>query len=310
MTDALTCPSCLATAASYIGRFAPSPTGALHLGSLVAAVGSFLDARRHGGRWLVRVEDLDTQRVVPGCAEQILRTLEAFQLHWDGPVVRQSRRLALYEDALRTLSSANLTYECSCSRRDLAGDIETGYPGTCRAAPTRSGVPAALRYRVDDRQIVEFEDRVQGCCRFELQALGDFIVRRKDHTVAYQLAVVVDDAEQRVTDVVRGADLLSSTAWQIALQQTLRSRQPRYAHLPLVVEPAHGKLAKSRGSIAADPAHAGAQMSRALRLLNLIPPAELTGAGPAQLLDWARGVWSVSTVRGIHSISSSGALCE
>jgi glutamyl-Q tRNA(Asp) synthetase len=151
---------------------------------------------------------------------------------------------------------------------------------------------------------------VQGCCRFELQALGDFIVRRKDHTVAYQLAVVVDDAEQHVTDVVRGADLLSSTAWQIALQQTLRSRQPRYAHLPLVVEPAHGKLAKSRGSIAADPAHAGAQMSRALRLLNLIPPAELTGAGPAQLLDWARGVWSVSTVRGIHSISSSGALCE
>lgn len=242
--------------------------------------------------------------MVPGSSADILRTLEAFGLHWDGPVLYQSQRIARYEEALRTLRDAGHLYPCSCSRRDHAAESGSGYPGTCRAAPTRTGVPMAWRYRVDDTRCIEFEDRAQGVCRFALQMLGDFVVRRKDGSIAYQLAVVVDDAEQQVTDVVRGADLLSSTAWQIALQQTLHLSQPRYAHLPLVVEPSRGKLAKSRGSVAADPLHAAEQLALALQLLNLPPPPELSAAPPARLIEWACDVWTVSVIRGMRTVAA------
>ena len=273
----------------YIGRFAPSPTGSLHLGSLLAAVGSFLDARSRGGRWLVRMEDLDRTRAVPGSADEILRTLAAFGLLWDGKVEYQSRRTPLYSEALASLQAVGRTFECSCSRRELSAD-ESGYPGTCRQGPRKPG-DTAIRFRVDDTETAVFEDRFQGSIALAMSKLGDVIVRRRDGVFAYQLAVVVDDALQGITDVVRGADLLESTGWQIALQRALRQRTPRYAHLPLLLERTGGKLSKSRRSMAIDPRRAGAQMLEVLRLLGLAPPAELDGARPATLLQWAIGCW-------------------
>jgi glutamyl-Q tRNA(Asp) synthetase len=286
--------------AAYVGRFAPSPTGPLHLGSLVAAVGSYLDARHAGGRWLVRMEDLDTTRVMPGCSDAMLRTLEAFGLHWDGEVEFQSRRTTLYAEALQTLRDQGLTFECSCSRRDL-GHSETGYPGTCRAGPTQNRGPTATRWRVPAAS-VSFLDRVQGECCFDLRALGDPVIRRRDGAFAYQLAVVVDDAAQGVSDVVRGADLLESTAWQVELQRALKLATPRYAHLPLIVEPNNGKLAKSRRSLGIDPARATEQLRSALTLLQHTPPLELQQSSPSELLAWATSRWSLDTVQGHKEI--------
>jgi len=288
----------------YIGRFAPSPTGSLHLGSLVAAVGSFLDARKAGGRWLVRMEDLDATRVIPGCSDEMLRTLEAFGLWWDGEVEFQSRRTGLYAESLQSLREQGLTFECSCSRRDL-GHSETGYPGTCRtpgpAGPTQNRGPTATRFRVGDG-VVSFSDRIQGPCCFDLRTLGDPVIRRRDGAFAYQLAVVVDDADQRVSHVVRGADLLASTAWQIELQKALKLPTPRYAHLPLIVEKTQGKLAKSRRSLALEPAHAAAHLVSALILLQHPPPAELQQASPTTLLAWATERWALDTVQGKKEI--------
>lgn len=281
----------IAEPAAYVGRFAPSPTGSLHLGSLVAAVGSFVDARHCGGQWLVRIEDLDTARVVPGASDEILRTLERFGLHWDGQVEYQSRRIELYRNALQTLRSRGLTYECSCSRRELALlHDEGGYPGTCRNGPVREG-PTATRFRVDDTVTVELHDRFRGPCRFPLKTLGDFVIRRRDNVFAYQLAVVVDDAQQGVTHVVRGADLLQSTAWQIALQHALDLPTPSYGHLPVVVEHDGRKLAKSRRSIPLAADQAGSQLVAALRLLQQSPPDGLERESPDVILAWARSHW-------------------
>ena len=274
---------------AYTGRFAPSPTGSLHLGSLLAAVGSFIDARSRGGRWLVRIEDLDPARVVPGSADEILRTLEAFGLLWDGDIAYQSRRTHLYGEALESLRAAGRTFECSCSRRELSGE-DTGYPGTCRAGARRPG-DTALRFRIDETETVTFEDRFQGPIALAMGKLGDVIVRRRDAVFAYQLAVVTDDALQGVSDVVRGADLLESTGWQIALQRALALRTPHYAHLPLLLERTGGKLAKSRRSAALDTGRAVATLLDVLLLLGLSPPAELAGTTPATLLEWATASW-------------------
>lgn len=288
---------------AYVGRFAPSPTGPLHLGSLVAALGSHLDARAAGGRWLVRIEDLDAPRCIPGGDAQILRTLERFGLTWDGPVLRQSERLPLYEQALARLRAAGCTFECSCSRRELAGQEVSGYPGTCRDGPQRAG-PTATRFRIDDAAQVCFEDRLQGACHFALRALGDVVIRRRDGLVAYQLAVVVDDAAQDITDVVRGADLLASTPWQIALQGALGLPSPRYAHLPLVVEPDGAKLAKSRRSVPLDPQDPGPALVQALQLLRQAPPAELATASPARILEWAVPSWRPERLQGLREVSA------
>jgi glutamyl-Q tRNA(Asp) synthetase len=243
------------------------------------------------------MEDLDTARVIPGCGDAMLRTLEAFGLHWDGEVEFQSRRTALYAEALKTLREQSLTFECSCSRRDL-GHSETGYPGTCRAGPTQNRGPTATRFRVRHTP-VSFTDRIQGACTFDLRALGDPVIRRRDGAYAYQLAVVVDDAAQGVSDVVRGADLLESTAWQIELQRALKLPTPRYAHLPLIVEQNNGKLAKSRRSLGIDPARAAEQLRTALTLLlQHPPPPELQQSSPSQLLAWATTHWSLDTVQG------------
>jgi glutamyl-Q tRNA(Asp) synthetase len=286
---------------AYVGRFAPSPTGALHLGSLVAALGSFLDARKAGGRWLLRMEDLDTTRVIPGCSDEMLRTLEAFGLHWDGAVEFQSRRTALYADSLESLRTAGLTFECSCSRRELADSVETGYPGTCRPAPARCG-PTATRFRVNTEEVVSWMDLIQGSCLYELRTLGDPVIRRRDGVFAYQLAVVVDDAAQGVSHVIRGADLLESTPWQIELQKALKLPTPHYGHLPLIMEETLGKLAKSRGSLALDPTLAGNQLATALGLLSHTPPAELQRSSPDTLLAWATAHWNLDRFQRVKKI--------
>ena len=230
----------------YTGRFAPSPTGPLHLGSLIAAAASWLDARAAGGRWLVRIEDLDRPRCVPGAAEAILRALERLGLYWDGDVLYQSRRLEHYRAALDRLVAH--TYWCGCTRREvadsslgLAADGAHIYPGTCRAGTAHK---RALRLRTSSEPIV-FVDRVQGRCGQTLERdIGDFVLYRADGLFAYQLAVVVDDGAQGVTDVVRGADLLDSTPRQIYLQRLLGLPTPRYLHVPVALDAAGAKLSK------------------------------------------------------------------
>ena len=254
----------------YVGRFAPSPTGPLHFGSLVAAVASWLDARAAEGRWLVRIEDLDAPRAVPGAADDILRTLEALGLGWDGPVLYQSQRAASYRAALATLD----TYWCGCTRREIAdssiGRASDGaqiYPGTCRAGLPPGKAARALRVRTGSEAIA-FTDRVQGPQRQLLEReIGDFVLLRADGQFAYQLAVVVDDAEQGVTDVVRGADLLDSTPRQIWLQQKLGYATPRYLHVPAAVNDAGEKLSKQTGARPLDMARKGAELRRALAFL-------------------------------------------
>ena len=282
----------------YVGRFAPSPTGALHLGSLVAALGSFADARSRGGRWLLRIEDLDHARNVPGAAGQMLRTLEAFGLHWDGLVEYQSARIVHYREALDVLIGRGLTYECSCTRREREG--QGGYPGTCRNGPRRQG-PTATRFRVSD-STVSFLDRVQNECTFAMRERGDVVIRRRDGIFAYQLAVVVDDALQGVTDVVRGADLLDSTPWQISLQRALGLGHPRYLHLPLILESDGRKLAKSRRCVPLEPKHAGRELYRVLGLLRQSPPAELELEPAPTILRWACEHWRPKRLEAVRQI--------
>jgi glutamyl-Q tRNA(Asp) synthetase len=268
----------------------------------VAAVGSFLDARSHGGRWLLRLEDLDRARLVPGSAERMLRTLEALGLTWDGAVEWQSAQLPRYRAALERLAAAGLTYPCSCTRRERTN--QGGYPGTCRAGPTREG-PTATRFRVPE-VTVEFTDRAQGRCRFHLAERGDVIVRRRDGAFAYQLAVVLDDARQGVTDVVRGADLLDSTPWQVALQQALQLPTPRYLHLPLVVEADGKKLAKSKHSVPVDPRAGGALLHQALTLLHQQPPPGLHTEPPPVVLEWACRHWDPGRLAGVSQVPVPG----
>ena len=267
----------------YTGRFAPSPTGPLHFGSLVAALASWLDARAAGGRWLVRIEDLDAPREQPGAAAQILRTLERLGLHWDGEVVYQSRRTALYEAALRRLGPQ--LYWCGCTRREiadsslgLAADGAQIYPGTCREGLPPGKPARALRLRTDDQPLV-FVDRVQGARSQNLAAeVGDFVLRRVDGRIAYQLAVVVDDAEQGVSDVVRGADLLDSTPRQIRLQRLLGAPTPRYLHVPVALDAAGEKLSKQTAAQPVELGRGGEAIRAALRFLGQAPTVDLREA--------------------------------
>jgi glutamyl-Q tRNA(Asp) synthetase len=263
----------------YIGRFAPSPTGPLHAGSLVAAAASWLDARAAGGRWIVRIEDLDQPRAVQGAAGEILRTLERLGLRWDGAVVYQSARHSLYRDALQRLQGH--TYWCRCTRREvadsslgLAADGAHIYPGTCRASAVGEG--RSLRVRTG-AEAIRYRDRLQGEQAQVLERdIGDFVLYRADGLFAYQLAVVVDDALQGVTDVVRGADLLDSTPRQIFLQRLLGLRTPRYLHVPVAVNAKGEKLAKQTGAEAVPPTWDS--MRRALRFLGQPDAANLDQA--------------------------------
>jgi glutamyl-Q tRNA(Asp) synthetase len=277
------------------------------LGSLLAAVGSYLDARAAGGDWLVRIEDVDRAREVPGAAADILQTLERFGLFWDGPVLYQSTRSEAYAAALARLTAAGLTYECSCSRSELAADGSEGrYPGTCRDGPRRRDVPLAVRFRTEGRGDITVEDRLQG--RFSesvAAAVGDFVLRRRDGFWSYQLAVVVDDAFQGITDVVRGVDLLDNTPRQRLLQGALGLPSPRTLHLPLLVEPAGGKLSKSRQALPVEPASAPQVLSEVLALLRHGPPPELQHAPVAEQLAWAVAAWNPSRLQGVRETTQT-----
>ena len=289
----------------YVGRFAPSPTGPLHFGSLVAALASWLDARSAGGRWLVRMEDLDLPRVMPGADARILRQLESFGLEWDGTVEHQSRRSALYHDALGALGRH--VYPCACSRRELedsalAIDGSRIYPGTCRLGLAPGKTARAVRVRTS-REPVVFADRVQGRIAQSVeQEVGDFVVLRADGLFAYQLAVVVDDEAQGVTDVVRGADLLDSTARQIHLQRLLGYAAPRYLHFPVAVNSAGEKLSKQTGAVEAAPS----DIPAALRFLGMDPRRDIPAGN---LLAWATKQWDVARLPGgrVRGLPSSGA---
>jgi glutamyl-Q tRNA(Asp) synthetase len=280
----------------YRGRFAPSPTGPLHFGSLVAAVGSYLDARHHHGKWLVRIEDLDTPRTVKGAAEEILDTLQACGLHWDEEIVYQSRRTNVYEDAFHLLKQAGVVYPCSCSRREIAdsalqrGD-ELVYPGTCRNGLAQGKAARAWRVRVDDTSI-SFSDRTQGSIAQDLATeVGDFVVLRADGLFAYQLAVVVDDAAQGITDVVRGADLLYSTPRQIYLQRLLGLDTPVYMHLPVAVNERGEKLSKQTLALPVGKDNPASLLFKALVFLRHQPPVELKLGRVEEILAWAIANW-------------------
>ncbi len=278
----------------YVGRFAPSPSGELHLGSLYTAAASYLDARAAGGRWLVRIEDLDVPRVVPGSAAAMLRTLRLFGFEWDDEAVRQSERIERYAAALDGLKARGLTFECSCSRSELSD--EDRYPGHCRERPLAAGRPTATRLRVD-QGLVLFTDRVQGHFRQDVAAaVGDIVLRRRDQLFAYLLAVVVDDAAQGITHVVRGADLLDNTPRQMYLQRLLDVQHPLYAHVPVLTEPDGKKLAKSSRSAALDSGSALVQLIGVFDLLNLSPPPELTAVSIAEAWAWAIRRWNMDQV--------------
>lgn len=284
-----------------VGRFAPSPSGPLHFGSLVAALGSYLAARNRGGLWLLRIEDLDPPRVVPGAADLQLRTLETLGLGWDGPVLYQSNRRQAYLAAADELSRQGLTYFCQCSRRDIADRARRGpggfvYPGTCRTGGLRASPGHALRVRVEDRPI-SFEDGLQGHHKATLaEQCGDFVIRRADGVFAYQLAVVVDDHRQGVTQVTRGCDLLDSTPRQIHLQRLLGLDTPTYLHLPLVRDAEGHKLSKSTQAPDLARLPPGEQLFLALEFLGQGPPAELRRETPRTLLSWAMANWNESRV--------------
>ena len=289
------------SAPPYRGRFAPSPTGPLHFGSLVAAVGSFLEARTGGGAWLLRMEDVDAPRCSAAAAADILRTLEACGFAWDGEVVRQSRRTEAYAAALERLKFGGRVFSCACTRKELADsaiapDGASIYPGTCRQGLAAGRSARAWRLRVGDAR-AGFDDAIQGRVDSDLSLdAGDFILLRADGLFAYQLAVVVDDADAGITHVVRGADLLTSTARQIFLQQCLGLPTPCYAHLPVAVNAAGEKLSKQTRAAAVDASQPGPALFAALEFLGQQPPPELSGASPGELWAWATRHWRLERV--------------
>ncbi len=299
--------------ADAAGRFAPTPSGPLHLGSLASALASFLDARAHDGRWLVRIEDLDAPRMIAGAESSILKTLESHGLTWDGAVLRQSERREHYDAALARLAAAGHTYACACSRREIADSALTlpnegvdgpVYPGTCRAGLPAGREAHAIRVRTD-LEPYSFEDVAQGVIEQAIEReVGDFVIKRADGPYAYQLAVVVDDALQGVTHVVRGADLLLSTPRQLHLQRLLGLPTPRHLHHPVAVDANGAKLSKSAGAATLDPAAPGRNLFRALGVLRQGPPAAIARSSAAEVLAWARHAYDPARYRGALTVAA------
>jgi glutamyl-Q tRNA(Asp) synthetase len=286
-----------------VGRFAPTPSGDLHLGSLYAAVASYLDARSHGGRWILRIDDLDRPREVAGSASGILRTLERFGFEWDGEIARQSDRTEHYLSALRSMDARNLTFACSCSRLQLQD--EPRYPGTCRNRAAAAKTPTATRLKIEPGQVA-VEDRIQGLFVQDVAAaVGDIVVKRRDQLIAYVLAVVVDDAAQGITHIVRGADLLDNTPRQIYLQRVLGFERPSYAHVPVLVEADGSKLAKSRRSVQLSAESPLPQLLSAFTMLGLAPADPLRTATLAEAWAWAIGQWDIGNVPKCLSLRAS-----
>ncbi len=286
----------------HTGRFAPTPSGPLHYGSLVAALASYCQARASGGRWLLRIEDVDTPRVVTGAEQQILRALEAFGFTWDGPLLRQSNRFEVYREYLEQLLAKGHCFACACSRRSLreqgvaSGVLGQIYPGNCR---DRHLATSGHSVRLDTRGAgrIEFHDGLYGDFALDLEReVGDFVLRRADGIYAYHLAVVVDDEQQGVDEVVRGADLLENTCLHIYLQRCLGFATPRYLHVPLVNNIQGVKLSKQTGARALDAANAPQLLVAALNHLNQQPLAELQASPPAEILAWAVEHWTPAAI--------------
>ena len=287
--------------AGYSGRFAPTPSGPLHFGSIVAALGSRLEARAHAGLWRLRIDDLDPPRVLRGAVDRILRCLEALGFEWDGEVLYQSRRRDAYHAALHRLREGGLVYPCCCSRKDIVEAAVAGaegpiYPGTCRHG-SASGRPArALRVRTAGAR-VRFEDGVLGAQDRDLERdAGDFVLYRADAVFAFHLASAVDDAQQGMTHVVRGADLLESSARQLWLIRALGFSAPRYAHLPVATDSSGQKLAKQSRAAPVDPSRPAQALWPALRFLGQHPPTELARGSAADIWQWAHAHWRLDRV--------------
>ncbi len=288
----------------YVGRFAPSPTGPLHFGSLVAAVASYLEARIRGGSWLLRIEDIDPPREQQGATDRIVLALETYGFEWDGELIFQSASRADHDRYVDDLVARRLAYPCGCSRRELQharrGPLGPIYPGTCRNGC--DAAETAIRVRTTNEPIA-FTDRLQGAQSSRLQEdSGDFVIRRKDGLIAYQLAVVVDDQLQGVTDIVRGIDLMDSTPRQIWLQQLLGFRTPRYMHVPVVVHPNGDKLSKLTGAREISLTNAPGTLVAALAALGQRPPSGLESAALHDIWRWARENWHSDVLRGVRSI--------
>ena len=277
----------------YTGRFAPSPTGPLHFGSLVSALASFLDARAAQGQWLVRIEDLDPPREDPAASDAILRILDVYGLHWDGSVVYQSQRSELYQAALEQLIATGAAFPCTCSRSQLGGHLHLG---RCQPDPEQD---CAYRFLCPDTHLT-LHDGLQPDHSYDCQrSIGDFVIRRRDHLWSYQLAVVVDDAAQGITHVVRGIDLIDSTARQHLLQQALGLPHPHYSHLPVAVERNGQKLSKQNLSLAVSGEDVTATLFTALQWLRQSPPDALASAGRDEILQWAVTHWQPARLSGL-----------
>ncbi|HSI46451.1 MAG TPA: tRNA glutamyl-Q(34) synthetase GluQRS [Methylophilus sp.] len=286
----------------HVGRFAPSPTGPLHFGSLVAAVASYCDARKRGGQWLLRIEDVDTTRSIKGASEDIIRTLGDYGFAWDGEVIYQSQRSALYQQVLDQLRDQQLAYPCTCSRKEIADSstlqgIEGAiYPGTCREHTAPIDTPTAWRLKTHDAWI-DFDDVIQGHQQHHMpSAIGDFVIKRADSVFSYQLAVVVDDALQEVTHVVRGADLLNSTTRQIYLQQLLGYATPVYAHIPLVINTDGQKLSKQTLAQALPTDNIKATLIAALTFLQQPLPDNMHIFSLDDIWQWAISHWQLPLI--------------
>lgn len=294
-------PASAANPATYVGRFAPSPSGPLHMGSLIAALASYLDARSVNGAWLMRMEDLDPPRESVEAADQILFALDALGLHWDGPVLYQSNRTEAYHNAIAVLKDHHLVFACDCSRQQVqdSGGI---YPGTCRDRNLEDRPGMALRCRVTDTTLT-FDDRIQGRRHQNLEReVGDFVIRRKDGLFAYQLAVVVDDAFQGITHVVRGIDLMDSTPRQLYLQQQLDLPRPHYAHIPVIVNAQGQKLSKQHMASPINPHNSAELLLEALNYLRQDPDPHLVAAGAEDILAWACAHWHPDRLAGVKSL--------
>ena len=279
---------------SYIGRFAPSPTGPLHFGSLLAALASFLDARAHQGEWLLRIEDLDPPREQAGVKDQFPDILEAFGLYWDGELSFQSERLDHYQDALQQLISQHHAYYCNCSRKQIIERCDNiVYDRHCLNNPPKDQQGCAVRVKSMD-SLISFRDMIQGPMAYNLNSTGDFVVFRRDGLFAYQLAVVVDDYLQGITHVVRGSDLLDETARQIHLQQLLGYPTPSYAHIPVATNDQGQKLSKQTFAKALNLADPEQELLKALHFLNLQPPKDLSSKSRHEILNWAIEEWDIN----------------
>jgi glutamyl-Q tRNA(Asp) synthetase len=296
----------------YIGRFAPSPTGPLHFGSLIAAVASYCDARKNHGKWLVRIEDLDRPRTVKGATDTILQQLESFGFEWDEPVLYQSQRDSFYNEALETLKAQQLVYPCTCTRKEIA-DSSTSigiegviYPGTCLQQPIKPRAAIAWRIKTNATNI-RFKDAIQGEISQTLNTdIGDFILKRADGLFAYQLAVVVDDAAQGITNIVRGADLLDSTPRQIYLQKQLHYLQPQYAHIPLACNSAGEKLSKQTLAKPVTDNNANQLIYEALLFLGQQPPLAIKNATLTEMWHWACSNWQLASIPKLRHIPVTG----